>query len=162
MKKVLFLFLISLFTLSCENPSGTDPKSKSSSETVVKTETEIAIEEIKKTGMNVSFERDLKFFYFPVPGKIYYFGNTGVEKVNFFEFASEKEQLEISESMSGQGFNIGTLEPLTWVSDPHFFRKGKLIVKYIGKDLSIIAVLDKVIGKQFSGTPYTLPDKDTK
>lgn len=156
MKKFLFLALISLFTLSCENISSSDPAKEKAIAEASKSDTEKALEEIKKDGMLVNFHQTLKTFYFPVPAQVYYFGNTGQERVFFFEFSSEKEQMDISTTMSGNGLNIGTQEPLTWISDPHFFRKGKIIAKYVGKDMSIIKVLDKVMGKQYSGTPYKL------
>jgi len=38
-----------------------------------------------------------------------------------------------------------------WVDTPHFFRQDRLIVFYLGEDRRLLAQLERVMGKQFSG-----------
>lgn len=40
---------------------------------------------------------------------------------------------------------------VSWVSFPHFYKKGSLIVLYVGEDGNIISDLEDVFGEQFAG-----------
>lgn len=40
---------------------------------------------------------------------------------------------------------------VSWVSLPHFYKKGTLIVQYIGEDKKIISDLKDILGEQFAG-----------
>lgn len=40
---------------------------------------------------------------------------------------------------------------ITWVEPPHFFRKERVIVLYVGSDPAVIAVLTEFLGPQFAG-----------
>jgi len=40
---------------------------------------------------------------------------------------------------------------VTWVSYPHFFKKGCLIVQYVGEDIDIVKDLGDIMGEQFAG-----------
>jgi len=40
---------------------------------------------------------------------------------------------------------------IEWVSYPHFFKQGSIIVQYIGKDEKIIQMLNMILGNQFAG-----------
>ncbi len=41
---------------------------------------------------------------------------------------------------------------ITWVAPPHFFRKDKVIVLYLGSDQEAITLLTQALGSQFAGT----------
>lgn len=40
---------------------------------------------------------------------------------------------------------------ISWVSYPHFFKKGNIIVLYVGENQEIINTLEEIIGLQFAG-----------
>lgn len=40
---------------------------------------------------------------------------------------------------------------VNWVSFPHFYKKGSLIVQYIGEDEKIMSDLKDILGEQFAG-----------
>ncbi|MGE5628059.1 MAG: hypothetical protein ACM3X7_08050 [Solirubrobacterales bacterium] len=40
---------------------------------------------------------------------------------------------------------------VSWISFPHFYKKGSLIVQYIGEDKKIISDLKDILGEQFAG-----------
>jgi hypothetical protein len=55
----------------------------------------------------------------------------------------------------GCGYDNGSKSvKVSWVSFPHFYKKGSIIVQYIGEDEKIIADLKDIFGEQFAG--YTL------
>lgn len=40
---------------------------------------------------------------------------------------------------------------VSWVSFPHFYKKGSLIVQYIGEDETVLSALEDILGEQFAG-----------
>jgi hypothetical protein len=40
---------------------------------------------------------------------------------------------------------------VSWVSYPHFYKKGCLIVQYVGKNENIISDIEDILGEQFAG-----------
>ena len=42
---------------------------------------------------------------------------------------------------------------ISWISDPHFYKKGNIIVLYVGKNQEIINTLEEIIDLQFAGKP---------
>ena len=72
------------------------------------------------------------------------------EDVQVFEYsdttAAEAEATLVSPSGSG----VGTTK-IHWVGPPHFFRKGRLIVLYVGDNGKVLKALEAVLGLQFAG-----------
>lgn len=52
-------------------------------------------------------------------------------------------------SYTNGGKNVET----SWVSYPHFYKKGNIIVLYVGENQEIISTLEEIIGLQFAGKP---------
>ena len=40
---------------------------------------------------------------------------------------------------------------IEWVSKPHFYKKGSIIVNYVGEDEKILDDLKDIFGTQFAG-----------
>ena len=40
---------------------------------------------------------------------------------------------------------------ISWIAPPHFFRKERVIVLYLGTDAKVLAVLTELLGAQFAG-----------
>ncbi len=38
-----------------------------------------------------------------------------------------------------------------WVAPPHFFKKGRVIVRYVGSDVSLVKELRRILGTEFAG-----------
>jgi hypothetical protein len=51
--------------------------------------------------------------------------------------------------VSPGGSPIGNVQIL-WVSVPHFYKSGRLIVTYVGTDTDILQILEKVLGTPFA------------
>lgn len=55
-------------------------------------------------------------------------------------------------SSDGCGYTNGSKSlKVSWVSLPHFYKKGRLIVQYVGEDKKIISDLKDIFGEQFAG-----------
>ena len=39
-----------------------------------------------------------------------------------------------------------------WVAPPHYYKKGSVIVRYLGDSMAVLEVLDAVLGLQFAGS----------
>ncbi|MDD3174759.1 MAG: hypothetical protein PHF63_14075 [Herbinix sp.] len=67
--------------------------------------------------------------------------------------SDEKMESEASNiDSSGYSYDNGSKAlNVSWVSFPHFYKKGSLIVQYIGEDENIISALDDILGEQFAG-----------
>lgn len=52
----------------------------------------------------------------------------------------------------GSGYSNGSRSmQIDWISEPHFYKKGNIIVQYVGKDEKVISDLEDILGKQFAG-----------
>lgn len=62
----------------------------------------------------------------------------------------EKEAKTINKDASeiNRGDNLKQVE---WPKAPHFYKKGTIIVQYIGEDKQIISSLKEIMGEQFAG-----------
>lgn len=70
--------------------------------------------------------------------------------VQVFTFGSELEAKTQAEQINPDGSGTKTMM-ITWVEPPHFYRKGKIIVLYVGSDPETISLLEQVLGEQFAG-----------
>jgi hypothetical protein len=60
--------------------------------------------------------------------------------------AMEAEASQIAPDAS----TIGTNMP-SWMSDPHFYKLGNMLVLYVGQDQKVIDILSNLLGAQFAG-----------
>lgn len=72
------------------------------------------------------------------------------QEVQVFEFSAEGEAKSAAETISPDGSSIGT-SMVSWVSAPHFYRAGKMIVLYVGEQERVIAALAEILGPQVAG-----------
>lgn len=72
------------------------------------------------------------------------------EGVQVFEYARASALEREVRRVSSDGMTVGTSKP-SWMAPPHFFRRGKLIVLYVGANESILKVLQSSLGAQFAG-----------
>jgi len=81
------------------------------------------------------------------------------ERVETFEFASAEEADAAAAGVSASGTSIVTIMPdgtqmasmVDWVTPPHFYKAGKLIVLYVACDVDVINLLQETMGPQFAG-----------
>jgi hypothetical protein len=66
--------------------------------------------------------------------------NINGEALQVFEYATPSAADADARRVSADGTTIGTSKP-TWMATPHFFKSGKLIVLYIGRNKTIVDLL---------------------
>jgi len=76
--------------------------------------------------------------------------NVNGQGIQIFEYAQVSKAGIEAKRVSSNGMTIGTTKP-SWLSTPHFFKRKKLIVLYVGDDQTILRVLLSTLGNQFAG-----------
>lgn len=64
--------------------------------------------------------------------------------------AMENDSKNLSDDGSSYGNNTPSVK-IDWTNFPHFYKKGNIIVQYIGEDEKIISDLQSILGEQFTG-----------
>ncbi len=85
--------------------------------------------------------------FFSIPGRIVSIND---ESVQVFKFTSASAAEGAAKRVAPDGMTIGTSKP-SWMATPHFFKRGKLIVLYVGVNESILRMLSASLGGQFAG-----------
>lgn len=69
--------------------------------------------------------------------------------VQVFEYRSQTEAKADAALVAPGGNSVGT-SMMTWMAAPHFFQRDRLIVLYVGEDLSVVSLLETVLGAPFA------------
>jgi hypothetical protein len=72
------------------------------------------------------------------------------ENVQAFEYASQRAADREAKQVSPDGSSVGS-SMVSWGGTPHFYKKGKLIVLYVGDDQGVLRALRLLLGTQFAG-----------
>jgi hypothetical protein len=70
--------------------------------------------------------------------------------VQVFEYDAPGAAEAEARKVSPDGSEVGTSH-VGWVAPPHFFRKGRIVVVYIGDDPNLLRLLQGALGPQFAG-----------
>ena len=105
------------------------------------------VDELRTAGATVQMGGEIEQPFFAVRGRVVVVNG---ENVQAFEYAIEAAEQRDSRLVSPDGGTIGTTA-VSWVAPPHFYRKGLLIVLYVGDTPSVRSALESVLGPQFAG-----------
>ena len=72
------------------------------------------------------------------------------EDVQVFQYAHVVAASEQAALVSPDGSAVGT-SSLHWIGTPHFYKRGLLLVLYVGDDEAVRKALEAVLGRQFAG-----------
>ncbi len=100
-----------------------------------------------RTGASVDPGEEISQPFFSVPGHQV---KVNGQDVQVYEYPNESLSLEESKKISPDGYSIG-FSNVSWIKPPHFYRKEKVIVLYLGDDKSIQDQLTNHLGPQFAG-----------
>ncbi len=71
--------------------------------------------------------------------------------VNVWEYATSAEADAQAALISPNGAEIGN-SIVDWIGPPHFYRGSQLIVLYVGREESLLSLLQDVLGPQIAGS----------
>jgi len=78
----------------------------------------------------------------------------GKEFINVYVYKNNEEMEADSQNIDKDGSEYKDENNhifVDWVSAPHFYKKGTIIVCYAGEDKKIISYLKEIMGEQFAG-----------
>jgi hypothetical protein len=102
---------------------------------------------LQAAGLTVESGASVTQPFFTVPGQTLKINGQDVQVFAYDTAqAMEAEAAQIAPDAS----TIGTNMP-TWMSDPHFYKLGNMLVLYVGQDQKILDILSGVLGPQFAG-----------
>lgn len=85
--------------------------------------------------------------FFSVPARVYLVND---EDVQVYEFRSAAEAEQAASQVDARGSTIGTTK-MSWMAPPHFYRKDRLVVNYLGSSDRTLRELERLLGPQFAG-----------
>lgn len=75
--------------------------------------------------------------------------------IDIYLFSNDNEMEHEASHIDSGGYSYNNSSNVSWVSIPHFYKKGSLIVEYVGEDENIMSDLPDILGEEFAGnTPY--------
>lgn len=85
--------------------------------------------------------------FFSVTGQVI---TVNGEQVQVYEYANEDSANADAARIAPGGDMVGNTI-IDWVAPPHFYRKSRIIVLYVGTNTSVMRVLQTVLGSQYAG-----------
>lgn len=76
--------------------------------------------------------------------------NLGDESVQVFEYETPDTMESDAQLVDASGSPIGN-SMVNWIATPHFYKKGRILVLYIGDNAQTLETLESVLGPQFAG-----------
>ncbi|HEX9444549.1 MAG TPA: hypothetical protein VGA73_10530 [Candidatus Binatia bacterium] len=105
------------------------------------------IDTLRASGVSVEPEGDVEQPFFSVQGMMI---KVRGEDVQVFQYSSAAAADAEAAPISRDGGAVGTTKP-HWIGAPHFYKKEKLLVLYIGDNDGVLKALEGALGRQFAG-----------
>ncbi|HET7010144.1 MAG TPA: hypothetical protein VFI11_05165 [Anaerolineales bacterium] len=101
------------------------------------------VQALEAAGATVEPAGPIEQEFFTVEGRL--FAVNGAD-VQVFEYADAAAREADSSQISADGGSIGTTM-VTWIDQPNFWAKDRLIVLYVGRDQALIDLLSGILGE---------------
>jgi hypothetical protein len=105
------------------------------------------LEDLKAQGVEAETGDTIEQAFFSVIGTSVNFNG---ESVQVFEYDSAETMESDAVLVDASGSTIGT-SMVSWVATPHFYKKGRILVLYVGDNAETLNVLESALGRQFAG-----------
>ncbi|MBI2125842.1 MAG: hypothetical protein HYU02_00785 [Thaumarchaeota archaeon] len=105
------------------------------------------VDALRAKGLKVEPSGKLSQPFFAIEAQVI---DVNGQKLQVYEYASEASMNDEASKVSPDGGSVRN-SMISWVESPHFYKIGKIIVLYVGKDSTIINALNDVVGPQFAG-----------
>lgn len=139
------VFFILLLAAGCAGPTADTPTTPVSNASNGSSASIIAA--LREAGLTVRDGGTVDQPFFGVPARVYVIDDRDLQ---LYEFPTATDAESAAAQVAPTGSPIGTTM-VTWMEPPHFFRKDRLIVNYIGTSERVLAELQRLLGAQFAG-----------
>ncbi len=103
--------------------------------------------DLRAAGLIVEDKGTVEQPFFSVPARVF---TADGNDVQVYEFDSAAAAGKAAADVAPNGGSIGTTM-MSWMAPPHFFRKDRLIVNYLGTSEKTLTALRNRLGPQFAG-----------
>ncbi len=139
---IAFLFLVAAWVTGC----GGQPTPIVSHGGPV-TDYVSLIDNLRTAGATVEPAGEVSQPFFSVKGQMITVNGGNVQVFEYADAAAADAEAAL---VSPDGGSVGT-SMMTWVATPHFYKKGKLIVLYVGDSTDVTDGLKAALDPQFAG-----------
>lgn len=126
---------------------ASNPPQQAKSHTGPGTDYASLVDNLRAAGVSVEPEGEVDQPFFSVKGTVIKVRGEDVQVFQYSDAAAADTQAAL---VSLDGSAVGTTK-LHWVGSPHFYRKGKLLVLYVGDNDQVLKALQAVLGRQVAG-----------
>jgi len=105
------------------------------------------VDTLRAQGLTVEPTGSISQPFFPMPGQALQVKGQDIQVFEFGDSSSAESQVK---EISSDGMTIGNTV-VQWISPPHFFSTGKIIVLYLGTDAELLKILKTALGTQIAG-----------
>jgi hypothetical protein len=102
---------------------------------------------LRAHGLTVVAEGEVSQPFFSPRGRALAVGG---ENVQVFGYSSGRAAESEAKKVNPEGTGVGTSTAM-WAGPPHFYKKGRLLVLYVGENEGVMKALTAVLGPQFAG-----------
>ena len=106
------------------------------------------IDALRAAGLNIEPAGEVEQPFASVVG---YVVKVNGDDMQIFEYPDETQADSDAKLISPDGGIIGNTTIIDWISTPHFYKQGRLMVLYVGENVELINTLEAVLGPQFAG-----------
>ena len=105
------------------------------------------LKELKVQGAEAETGEPIEQPFFSVMGTMVSLNGEGIQ---VFEYDSAETMESDAVLVDADGNSIGT-SMVSWMATPHFYKKGRILVIYVGDNAETLSLLENVLGTQFAG-----------
>ncbi len=141
------MFLFSIFVLlTAETCAPARTTQETSGDSSAGMSYQPLVDHLRSSGLKVESAGEIEQPFFTPKARVIRIGTTGEAQV--YEYASEQAAEADAAKVKPDG-SIGGSMP-HWIASPHFFRRGTLLVLYLGSDENTLASLRSFLGNEFT------------
>ena len=105
------------------------------------------VDSLRAAGHTVEPAGEISQPFFSVKGRIIIVNGGDVQVFEYKNTAAANAEAAL---VSPDGHSVGKYW-INWIAMPHFYKKGKVIVLYVGDNVAVMDALKAVLGPQFAG-----------
>jgi hypothetical protein len=105
---------------------------------------------------DVSFREDGEITqdFFNVKSRIIVINESNIEVFEYDTPEAMKVESKYVSPIDGSTFiRPDKIVSVNWIDSPHFYKAGRIIVLYVGRNQTIISLLENILGKEFAPRP---------
>jgi hypothetical protein len=146
--KLRILSIVFLVLVLAMSGCGSNATPSPSSESPAVQDKASLISALQSAGATAELGDSISQDFFSVEGQ--FITINGTEGIQVFEYENAEAMESEASEVAPDGGSIGT-SMVNWVDAPHFYKSGRIIVLYIGNNETVLALLEKIMGKQIAG-----------